>query len=205
MAKFVANARLSIPDLKLKCGIRRFYAQRLHCRRYIQVLSEEVSMWLARNGTGMMSASGLHRASHSWTVALLCMVLFALQSTASNAESVVEMVIRAKGDPRPLCENGRPPEYGKPCKNECVAVIRLVSGTGTTFTLPSGKRANITEAGSCACIAPPEKVARRTQEDITYTASCPALLEETAADVPPPPPSPPPPVPCVSPTSPHGC
>ena len=164
-------------------------------------------MWLARNGTGMKNARGLHRAkySHRWTIALSFMVLFALQSTASKAESVVEMVIRAKGDPRPLCENGRPPEYGKPCKNECVAVVRLVSGTGATFTLPSGKRAPITEAGSCACIAPPEKVTRRTQEDITYTASCPPLLEETAADVPPPPPSPPPPIPCVSPTSPHGC
>lgn len=150
---------------------------------------------------------GLQRRAmygHRWTAALLLMVLFAIQSTASNAESVAEMVIRAKGDPRPLCENGRPPEYGKPCKNECVVVVRLVSGTGATFTLPSGKRADVTEAGTCACIAPPEKVAARTQEEITYTTSCPALLEEEAANQGPAPPSPPP-APCVSPTSPNGC
>ena len=142
--------------------------------------------------------------SRRWTAALLLMVLFASQSTASNAESVAEMVIRAKGE-RLLCENGRPPEFGKPCKNECVVVVRLVSGTGASFTLPSGKRADVTEAGSCACIAPPEKVAARTQEEITYTTSCPPLLEEEAAAGGSAPPPPSPPAPCVSPTSPNGC
>ena len=83
----------------------------------------------------------------------------------------------------------------KAAPNTCVATIRLVSGTGTSFTLPNGKVADLTNAGSCACIT--------AGGGINYLASCPAMFPTVADPVVPPPPPPPPP-PCLSPTK-LGC
>jgi hypothetical protein len=84
----------------------------------------------------------------------------------------------------------------KAAPHTCVATIRLVSGTGTSFTLPNGKKADLTDAGSCACIT--------ASGDIQYAAYCPAMFPEVGDPIVPPPPPPPPP-PCLSPTSPEGC
>ena len=52
---------------------------------------------------------------------------------------MVEIVVKPKGQKRGLCQNGRPPEYGKPCEVECEVVIRLVKGKGATITSTEGK------------------------------------------------------------------
>src|SRR5262249_22099292 len=88
MAELVADARLPIFDGKIGRGALPFLPQLGQCRPYIQVLSKVVLM-TTRNETGIKSR-GVRCAmySRSWTPALLCMILFAMQSTASNAETI---------------------------------------------------------------------------------------------------------------------
>ena len=69
----------------------------------------------------------------------------------SAKQSVVEMVIRPPGENRKLCRNGRPPQYGKPCPEDCEVVIRLAEGEGATFQHTSGQVANLPTANSAAC------------------------------------------------------
>jgi hypothetical protein len=72
--------------------------------------------------------------------------------TLSAQRSVVEMVVKPPGDKRRLCRDGRPPQEGKPCEEDCEVVLRLVSGTGATYQdTKSRKVANLTNANEAAC------------------------------------------------------
>ncbi len=75
-------------------------------------------------------------------------------TTTSGQPSVVEMVVKPPGEQRKLCRTGRPPEYGKPCPEDCEVVLRLVEGAGATYQHKSGKVANLTEPNSAACFTP---------------------------------------------------
>jgi hypothetical protein len=71
--------------------------------------------------------------------------------TLSAKQSVVEMVIRTPGENRKLCRDGRAPQYGKPCPEDCEVVIRVAEGEGATYRHTSGKVANLTGANQAAC------------------------------------------------------
>jgi hypothetical protein len=127
----------------------------------------------------------------------------------SAKQSVVEMVIKPPGETRKLCRDGRPPQYGKPCQEDCEVVIRLAEGEGATYRSTSGKVANLTTANSAACFT-------TTGQMVLFTSS-ESILSFTAAGQTPPagggstppggggvtPPIIPPTVPCVSPTTPN--
>ena len=71
--------------------------------------------------------------------------------TLSAQRSVVEMVVKPPGETRKMCRDGRPPQSGKPCPEDCEVVLRLVEGAGATYQHKSGKVANLTTANSAAC------------------------------------------------------
>jgi hypothetical protein len=74
--------------------------------------------------------------------------------------------------------------------NQCVTKVRLNSGAAT-FTTRTGKVANLTEPGTCACIT--------RGGDVVYSV-CPSLFAEAAVESPAPPPGTTPPTipPCVT-------
>jgi len=121
--------------------------------------------------------------------------------TLSAQRSVVEMVVKPPGEKRKLCRDGRPPQSGKPCEEDCEVVLRLVSGTGATYHHKSGKVANLKNPNEAACFTEGGKLVLFTSTE--------SLLSFTSAGGGPPPSSPPappgvtpPPPPCVSPGSP---
>src|SRR5262249_26289373 len=71
-----------------------------------------------------------------------------------GGSTTVEVVVRPKGQKQGLCQNGRPPEYGKPCEVECDEVVRLVKGKSASFTSNKGKRAELRNANDVVCITP---------------------------------------------------
>lgn len=117
--------------------------------------------------------------------------------TLSAQRSVVEMVVKpAEGK---LCRDGRPPQPGKACAEDCEVVLRLVEGSGATYQSKSGKVANLKNANEAACFT--------EGGNLVLFTSTQSLLSFTSAGgapppSPPPPPSPTPPTPCVSPGSP---
>jgi hypothetical protein len=80
--------------------------------------------------------------------------------------TTVEVVVSEKKKPRP---------------DECVTRVRLVEGAGADFTLPSGKKARLTEPNQTLCISPTGA--------ISYGSSSTSILGfQVAGDIPPPPP-----------------
>jgi hypothetical protein len=75
---------------------------------------------------------------------------------------------------------------------QCVVRVRLVSGAGASFRTRTGKVAELTEPGTCACIT--------GGGDVVYSV-CPSLFDEAAIEAPVPPPGTTPPTipPCVTP------
>jgi hypothetical protein len=110
--------------------------------------------------------------------------------------TIVEVVLKPKGEKRHLCPNGRLPESGQRCEAECDAVVRLVEGKGATYTTTAGRRADLNSQNDVVCITP--------SGDVVHSSSTESILsfevaqETTSPSPPPPPPSPPPPPPCVS-------
>jgi hypothetical protein len=92
--------------------------------------------------------------------------------TLSAQRSVVEMVVKPPGEKRKLCRDGRPPQSGKPCEEDCEVVLRLVSGTGATYHHKSGKVANLTTANSAACFTGAGKMVLFTSSEsiLSFTA-----------------------------------
>jgi hypothetical protein len=136
--------------------------------------------------------------SHRWTATLLLMVLFAMQSTASNAQqvavggAVIEMVVA------PL-KNGKPPE-----DVQCVVKIRLVSGRATYRSSTTGAERQLNDPGTVLCQTP--------SGEFVMSSSDESLLSFTVGELPSPPtsipgtgggpPSTPPPCEFVSPSRP---
>jgi hypothetical protein len=149
-----------------------------------------------------MLRRAMHRC-HRGTAALLLAVLFSVQSTVSNAESVVETIVGPSQtgaalppgapSPPPLITKGGV----KGGAQQCVQIIRVASGQAT-FTSRTGQS---TELGpnTCACV-------RASGEVTTYECTG-SILPLEMADVPPPPIFIPPsgftPPPCVSQNSPR--
>jgi FecR protein len=78
--------------------------------------------------------------------------------------TTVEVVVSEKKKPRP---------------DECVTRVRLVEGAGADFTLPSGKKARLTEPNQTVCISP--------SGAISYGSSSTSILGfQVAGDTPPP-------------------
>ncbi len=100
-------------------------------------------------------------------------------ATPSGQRSVVEMVLKPPGERRKLCRTGRPPEYGKPCPEDCEVVLRLVEGAGATYQHKSGKVANLTGPNSAACFT-------ATGQLVLFT-STESILSFTVAQATPPP------------------
>jgi hypothetical protein len=84
--------------------------------------------------------------------------------TLSAKQSVVEVVLKPQGETRKLCRDGRPPQYGKPCPEDCEVIIRLAEGEGATYRHKSGKVANLTTANSAACFT-------QTGQMVLFTSS----------------------------------
>jgi hypothetical protein len=112
-------------------------------------------------------------------------------TTNASDGSTVEVVVARKGEK--LCQNGRPPQYGKPCEVECNVVMRLAKGKGFTYTDTKGKRHEVSNENEYLCHTPGGEVVRGTSTESI-------LAFETAELTPPPPPPPPtgpPTTPCI--------
>ncbi len=96
----------------------------------------------------------------------------------STDRSVVVMVVKPPGEKGKLCRNGRPPQYGKPCPEDCEVVLRLVRGTGATYRHTSGKVANLMTANSAACFT-------TTGQLVLFTSSESILSFTAEAQTPP--------------------
>ena len=83
----------------------------------------------------------------------------------SGTGTTVEIVVKPKGQKRGLCQNGRPPEYGKPCEVECEAVVRLVKGKSATYTSLTGKKATLSNAGDVVCVTKNGDLVRSTSRE----------------------------------------
>ena len=126
---------------------------------------------------------------------------------SAQQRSVVEMVVKPAGQTQKMCRDGRPPQAGKPCPEDCEVVLRLVEGTGATYKHKSGKVANLSTPNSAACFTEGGQL-------VLFTSSQSILSFTSAQATPPasgggngtPPPSggvsPPTTPPCVSPGSP---
>jgi hypothetical protein len=96
---------------------------------------------------------------------------FRRTTTNSGAGTTVEVVVKPKGQKQYLCPNGRPRGPENQCQAECEAVVRLVKGTGASFTSVKGKRANLTHENDVVCITPTGELVRSTSsESILPTA-----------------------------------
>jgi len=95
------------------------------------------------------------------------------RGTTNGGGTTVEVVVKPKGQKRGLCLNGRPPQYGRPCEVECEVVVRLVKGTGASFTSTKGKRAELKHPNDVVCITPTGA--------IVHSTSTESLLEFEAA------------------------
>jgi hypothetical protein len=110
-------------------------------------------------------------------------------TTNASDGSTVEVVIARKGEK--LCQNGRPPQYGKPCEVECNVVMRLAKGKGFTYTDTKGKRHEVSNQNEYLCHTPGGEVVRGTSTE--------SILAFETAELTPPPPPPPPPSPPTTP------
>jgi hypothetical protein len=97
-----------------------------------------------------------------------------LRGTTNGGGTSVEVVVKPKGQKKGLCLNGRPPEYGRPCEVECDVVVRLVKGTGASFTSLKGKRAELKHPGDVVCIT--------ANGDIVHSTSTESLLTFEVAE-----------------------
>jgi hypothetical protein len=79
--------------------------------------------------------------------------------------TTVEIVVKPKGQKRGLCQNGRPPEYGKSCEVECEAVVRLVKGKSATYTSLTGKKATLSSPGDVVCVTKNGDLVRSTSTE----------------------------------------
>jgi hypothetical protein len=141
---------------------------------------------------------------HRVTAALLLAVLLAMQTTVSNAETVVETIVGPPqtGAALPPGAPSPPPlitkEGVKGGARQCVQITRVVSGQAT-FTSLSGQSTQL-GPNTCACVG-------ASGEVTTYECTG-SILPLEMAEVPPPPIFIPPsgftPPPCVSQNAP-GC
>jgi hypothetical protein len=91
------------------------------------------------------------------------------RGTTNGSGTTVEVVVKPKGQKRGLCLNGRPPQYGRPCEVECEVVVRLVKGTGASFTSTKGKRAELKQPGDVVCITPNGSIVHSTSTESLLT------------------------------------
>ena len=125
---------------------------------------------------------------------------------SAQQHSVVEMVVKPPGETGKLCRDGRPPQAGKPCPEDCEVVLRLVEGAGATYQHKSGKVANLTTANSAACFTQGGQMVLFTSSEsiLSFTAAQATPPASGGGGTPPPSGGVTPPVtpPCVSPGSP---
>jgi hypothetical protein len=88
-------------------------------------------------------------------------------TTNTSGGSTVEVVVARKG--QKLCQNGRPPEYGKPCEVECNVVMRLAKGKGFTYTDTKGKRHEVNKENEYLCNTPGGETVRGTSTESLLT------------------------------------
>jgi hypothetical protein len=110
----------------------------------------------------------------------------------SSGGSTVEVVVARKGEK--LCQNGRPPQYGRPCEVECNVVMRLAKGKGFTYTDTKGKRHDVNRENEYLCQTPAGDVVRGTSTESILSFE---VAELTPSPSPPPPPPTGPPPGCV--------
>ena len=120
--------------------------------------------------------------------------------TLSAQRSVVEMVV--KPPEGKLCRDGRPPQAGKACAEDCEVVIRLVEGSGATYRATSGKVANLTTPNSAACLTEGGNFVLFTSTSSLLSFTSAGGGPPPSSPAPPPAPTPPTRPPCVSPGSP---
>ena len=67
--------------------------------------------------------------------------------------TVVEMVVKQKGEKRQLCKDGRYSEIGRPCEEDCDILIRLVEGAGADYRIDKTRETvHLTTPGETVCI-----------------------------------------------------
>ena len=114
-------------------------------------------------------------------------------TTNDSGGTVVEVVVKPKGQKQGLCLNGRPPEYGKPCEVECDVVVRLVKGKDAHYTSSKGERRELKNVNDVICDKGGRLVSSSSAESILSFE----VAELTPSPSPPPPPPPPPPPVCI--------
>ena len=129
---------------------------------------------------------------HKWTLALLGMVVLAMPSAGSFAQTRIGVAASTKpnadgfvGAGSQSLSAGRTTvevvvsEKKKPRPDECVTRVRLVEGAGASFTLPSGRTAQLTNPNETICI---------TQNGtVTHGSSSTSILGfQVAGETPPP-------------------
>jgi hypothetical protein len=95
-------------------------------------------------------------------------------TNGSGGGTTVEVVIKPKGQ-KDLCPNGRPRGPENPCQAACEAVVRLVKGTGASFTSNKGKRADLRHENDVVCITP--------NGDIVHSTSSESILPTALAQL----------------------
>jgi hypothetical protein len=113
-------------------------------------------------------------------------------TTNASGGTTVEVVVARKGEK--LCQNGRPPQYGKPCEVECNQVMRLAKGKGFTYTDTKGKRHEVTNENEFLCQTPGGDVVRGTSTESILSFE---VAEQTPSPSTPTTPPSPPTTPCI--------
>ena len=90
------------------------------------------------------------------------------RGTTNGGGTTVEVVVKPKGQ-KALCLNGQPPPYGRPCEVQCDVVVRLVKGTGASFTSTKGKRAELKNPNDVVCITPTGAIVHSTSTESLLT------------------------------------
>ena len=128
---------------------------------------------------------------HKWTLALLGMVVLAMPSAGSFAQTRIGVAASTKPNADGFVGAGSQSlsagittvevvvsDKKKPRPDECVTRVRLVEGAGATFTA-GGKEHRLTDKNQTLCIA--------ANGTVTYGSSSTSILGfQVAADTPPP-------------------
>jgi hypothetical protein len=108
-------------------------------------------------------------------------------TSGSGGGTTVEVVVKPKGQKQDLCPNGQPRGPENQCKAACETVVRLVKGTGASFTSSKGKRAELKNENDVVCITPTGDIVHSTSSQ----SILPTALAQLQTNPSPPTPNPP--------------
>jgi FecR protein len=105
-------------------------------------------------------------------------------TAGSGGGTTVEVVVKPKGQKQDLCPNGRPRGPENPCQVACEAVVRLVKGTGASFTSTKGTRADLKNENDVVCITPTGAIVHSTSSESILPTALAQLTTNPASPTP---------------------